>query len=524
MQIQYCERCGMRVSEKALADGQAIKIGEKVFCAGCVPARPKSSATSMPAAGMRAHAGKESSAKIAAARANASARGGVSRKGAAEEAPKNNTVLIVVAVAVPVVLVLVYLLFASGDRTPVPARVSSGHDKALDESHAQTTFERPATPKVEVKSTVPQDAARTLPGPAKSSEAPSTTSTKEADAEKLASDALDVLLRFEGLAAADKEGKIKRIDEYLAKHGDTIVAARARRLMNELKEAAKPVEVVEAPKPVEAPQPVEAPKPADPAKTVETTPQPKPPEVPTPGPVPDVNGAAKQVSLDLGGGVKMEFALVPPGEFEMGDAASKPAHKVKLTRAFYMGKYPVTQAQYEKTAGRNPSQFKGENLPVESVDYNDATEFCKKATALFKKTFRLPTEAEWEYACRAGTQTTFYSGPADADLDQAAWFAKNSEGKTHPVGLKKPNAWGLYDMHGNVFQWCQDWFGDDYYQKAPAEDPQGPEQGSTRSMRGGCWSSDPWICRSARRFGDTPQNKDNFIGFRVVLVPSAKTP
>jgi formylglycine-generating enzyme required for sulfatase activity len=212
--------------------------------------------------------------------------------------------------------------------------------------------------------------------------------------------------------------------------------------------------------------------------------------------------ANQAISLDLGGGIKMELMPIPAGEFEMGsndgEANEKPVHKVKISRAFYMGKYVVTQAQYEKVTGKNPCALKGENLPLDIVNWSDAIEFCKKLSKLSGKNVRLPTEAEWEYACRAGTKTKYYTGDNEAALEQAAWYDKNSGRQPHPVGLKKPNAWGLYDMHGGVWQYCQDSYGADYYSKSAAEDPEGPT-GSDCVMRGGSRGKNAKECRSAAR-------------------------
>jgi formylglycine-generating enzyme required for sulfatase activity len=207
----------------------------------------------------------------------------------------------------------------------------------------------------------------------------------------------------------------------------------------------------------------------------------------------------------------------------------KPAHEVTLTTPFYMGKYEVTQEQYAQVMGTNPSQFKGADLPVETVSWDDAQEFCK-AVAHFarlregdpgqqqfgKMLYRLPTEAEWEFACRAGTTTTYYTGDAEADLGRAAWYSANSGGKTHPVGQKEPNAFGLFDMHGNVWEWCQDYWQDQYEPEA-AVDPQGPPQGQRRVLRGGCWFYGPADCRSARRLGYCPGYRYPLYGFRVVV-------
>jgi formylglycine-generating enzyme required for sulfatase activity len=198
------------------------------------------------------------------------------------------------------------------------------------------------------------------------------------------------------------------------------------------------------------------------------------------------------VSVDLGGGMKLEMAPIPAGEFEMGskDGAEneKPVHKVKITHPFYMGKFTITQAQYEKIMGNNPSYNKaGDNYPVETVSYDDVETFLKKLNSLTGKSFRLPTEAEWEYACRAGTKTRYNTGDGETALQQAAWHTGNTK-SSHPVGQKKPNAWGLYDMHGNVFQMCQDYLINDFYSRSPVEDPLAPINDTlSRVMRGGSW-------------------------------------
>jgi formylglycine-generating enzyme required for sulfatase activity len=240
-------------------------------------------------------------------------------------------------------------------------------------------------------------------------------------------------------------------------------------------------------------------------------------------------GPPKEFSLDLGGGVKLELVLIPAGEFEMGsansgDASQKPVHKVKILRSFYMGKYVVTQAQYKKVTGKNPCNFRGNELPVENVDYSDAENFCKEASQLTGKSFRLPSEAEWEYACRAGTKTRFNTGDSDTALAQAGWYFSNSENTTHPVGQKKPNAWGLYDMHGNVNEWCQDWFADNYYANSPTEDPKGPIQGAERVLRGGAWNLNVAYCEAAYRTHHSPVSREMTVGFRVVVTLAQKNP
>jgi formylglycine-generating enzyme required for sulfatase activity len=214
------------------------------------------------------------------------------------------------------------------------------------------------------------------------------------------------------------------------------------------------------------------------------------------------------------------------GRYRDTEEWEKLAHEVTLASPFYMGKYEVTQEQYQQVMGTNPSQFRGPSLPVEMVSWDDAKEFCKRATAVphsaglrnqqsGKVLYRLPTEAEWEFACRAGTTTTYYTGDAEADLGRAAWYGANSKNTTHPVGQKEPNAFGLHDTHGNVFEWCLDhWQGK--YSPEAAVDPQGPPEGQYRVLRGGSWFGDLGDCRSASRTWGTPGFRDGVVGFRVV--------
>jgi formylglycine-generating enzyme required for sulfatase activity len=199
----------------------------------------------------------------------------------------------------------------------------------------------------------------------------------------------------------------------------------------------------------------------------------------------------------------------------------KAAHEVTISKPYYLGKFEVTQEQYQQVMGVNPSQYKGRDLPAECV-WNDAREFCRKASAKTGLTVRLPTDAEWEHACRAGTRTTYYTGDAETDLDRAAWYFKNSNDTTHSVGQKTPNAWGLYDMHGNVWEWCQG-FHDPYSAEASA-DPQGPAQGAGPVLRGGCLYDEPGLCRSARRYTPVPGMRPFSPGLRVVVGVSHRTP
>lgn len=214
--------------------------------------------------------------------------------------------------------------------------------------------------------------------------------------------------------------------------------------------------------------------------------------------------------------LRNSFIRVPAGEFMMGSTnghdSERPVHRVRISRVFEMGKYETTQAQWQFLLGSNPSQFKGASLPVERVSWEDVQQFIQKLNALNDGyIYRLPTEAEWEYACRAGS-TGDYAG----SLDAMAWYGSNAVGTTHPVGQKEPNAWGLYDMHGNVREWCQDWFNVSYYAQSPSVDPIGPRAGSDRVLRGGNWilGSDP--LRSAHRWRMMPALREENVGFRLV--------
>ena len=221
--------------------------------------------------------------------------------------------------------------------------------------------------------------------------------------------------------------------------------------------------------------------------------------------------------------IGVQFVKIPPGEFMMGSPANEsgrhndegPQHRVSISRGFYMGIHELTQAQYEQVMGRNPAHFKGGNNPVERVSWNDAVEFCKRLSHKEGVIYRLPTDAEWEYACRAGTTTRFSFGDSDSDIGEYAWYLGNSGMRTHPVGEKKPNAWGLYDMHGNVGEWCADWYDSAYYRKSPGADPPGPQSGSGRVDRGGCLLASASDCRSAERGWDLPGASSGNLGFRL---------
>jgi formylglycine-generating enzyme required for sulfatase activity len=233
----------------------------------------------------------------------------------------------------------------------------------------------------------------------------------------------------------------------------------------------------------------------------------------------------------------MELVKIEPGNFRMGSPASEaerdndegPEHQVTIRHGFWMGKYEVTQGQYQAVMGNNPSSFKGStNLPVENVSWVDAANFCGKLTeqeraagrVASNQVYRLPAEAEWEYACRAGSTSRFGYGddPGYIKLGQYAWFGDNAGRQTHPVGGKSPNAWGLYDLHGNVYEWCLDRHG--VYPGGSVDDPKGPDSGSFRVIRGGSWNNNARNCRSANRNNNDPTNRNNNLGFRVALAPA----
>ncbi len=205
------------------------------------------------------------------------------------------------------------------------------------------------------------------------------------------------------------------------------------------------------------------------------------------------------------GDAKLALVLIPAGTFRMGDAGaavSSPVHEVTITRPFYLGACEVTQRQWEAVTGKNPSRFTGNDHPVESVTWDECRGFIAQLNEKFAPKdlrFRLPTEAEWEYACRAGTTTTWCFGDDAEKLGDYAWYRSNAGGRSHPVGRKKPNAWGLYDVHGNVVEMCADRYGPTYYAASPKQDPPGPETGTHRVIRGGGWMGLPDITGSAVR-------------------------
>jgi formylglycine-generating enzyme required for sulfatase activity len=222
---------------------------------------------------------------------------------------------------------------------------------------------------------------------------------------------------------------------------------------------------------------------------------------------------------------------------ESWEDQGRPQHSVRITRPFYLGIYPVTQGQFRKVTGENPSHFKeSDGLPVEYVDWLSSISFCNSLSYReglprfyqiafdYKRVdvsdwtgpgYRLPTEAEWEYACRAGTTTRYNFGDDAALLDEFGWYRQNSHGRTHPVCQKRPNDWGLYDMHGNVWEWCWDEYKPDYYRKSPKIDPTGPSGHWDHAIRGGSWGNDARSARSEFRLGYSRGEARDYIGFRV---------
>ncbi len=248
--------------------------------------------------------------------------------------------------------------------------------------------------------------------------------------------------------------------------------------------------------------------------------------------------------LKLADEVYLDMVWVAPGQFTMGSthevkegptlgiggrfftnvvtgaSIEERPHDVTLSKGYWLGSTEVTQGQWESVMGNNPSNFKGSDLPVDTVSWEDAMSFCRKLTERERSAGRLPaemaytlpSEAQWEYACRAGT-----SGAYAGDLDAMGWYSSNSGDRTHPVGTKCANAWGLYDMHGNVWEWCSDWYG--AYPSGSVVDPSGASSGSNRVFRGGGFRGNAWICSSANRNSGSPGSRDHFLGFRLALRP-----
>lgn len=218
----------------------------------------------------------------------------------------------------------------------------------------------------------------------------------------------------------------------------------------------------------------------------------------------------------------MEFILVEAGTFRMGSPRNEPdrfqnenQHRVTLTNDYYIGKYPVTQAQWLSLMEKNPSHFQGDNRPVDSVSWVDCQNFIEKLNDYTSKNFRLPTEAEWEFAARGGNNSNGYMFSGSDNIDDVAWYIGNSQYQTHPVGLKLPNELGIYDMNGNILEWCNDRYGE--YPRGRVVDPTGPESGHYRVLRGGAWNFNAANCRIAHRGNSFPSRGWHFTGFRLVI-------
>ena len=237
----------------------------------------------------------------------------------------------------------------------------------------------------------------------------------------------------------------------------------------------------------------------------------------------DSSESGSVITIPVKDGICIEMVKVEAGSFDMGatpemqnpDEDEKPVHRVTLTNNYYIGKYEVTQALWKTVMGNKSSRFKGDNLPVEKVSWNNCQKFISKLNKLTGKSFRLPTEAEWEFAARGGKKSRGYQYSGSNALGDVAWYEGNSGSKTHAVGTKQPNKLGIYDMTGNVYEWCQDWYGS--YSSSPQTNPIGAVSGSCRVYRGGCWVSSARNCRTSYRGRRTPDFRYGFLGLRLVL-------
>ena len=239
-----------------------------------------------------------------------------------------------------------------------------------------------------------------------------------------------------------------------------------------------------------------------------------------------VSSGNNEISIPVKNGITIDMVKVEAGTFMMGatsemqdpyydDWDEKPVHQVTLINDYYMGKYEVTQALWKTVMGSNPSIFKGNDLPVEQVSWNDCQEFVSKLNSMTGRKFRLPTEAEWEYAARGGKKSRGYQYSGSSNISDVAWYWKKGAKKTHPVGMKQANELGIYDMSGNVFEWCQDWYGS--YVSSPQTNPTGANSGSRRVNRGGDWGDGASCCRSSYRSFAIPDGRSSVLGFRLVL-------
>lgn len=235
------------------------------------------------------------------------------------------------------------------------------------------------------------------------------------------------------------------------------------------------------------------------------------------------------ISLTLADGVAMTFALVQPGRFVMGsephfaERDETPQHAVTISRPFYIGTLEVTQAQWVAVMGSNPSKFQDRGRPVENVSWTDCQAFCAKLSAKTGRVVVLPTEAQWEYACRGGTPTRWFFGDTPENLRRFAWYGENAESTTHPGGTKTPNPWGLFDVYGNVWEWCADWY-QNPYPAGEVTDPTGPGSGDARVTRGGAWGDDDAQVRSAYRNSMGPEQRNAGTGLRCVLLVESTPP
>ena len=229
------------------------------------------------------------------------------------------------------------------------------------------------------------------------------------------------------------------------------------------------------------------------------------------------------ITIPVKDGICIEMVKVEGGTFMMGatsemknpNSNEKPVHQVTLTNDYNMGKYEVTQALWQAVMGSNPSEYKGDNLPVETVSWNDCQKFISKLNSLTGRMFRLPTEAEWEYAARGGKESRGYQYSGSSNISDVAWYDENSGSKTHPVGTKQANELGIYDMTGNVWEWCSDWYSS--YSSSSQTNPTGSDSGSARVSRGGGWFNDASYCRLSVRFYYTPDFRLDILGLRLAL-------